>query len=531
MFRRKALWVAISLLGLVLLGTVVVLSSISYYLSIDTAAYLTEAEVGLPLDGSRWNATEHGKTERIPRILHQTWRSQTLPDKWKDISQNCRDMMPDYEYVLWTDASSREFIAEHYPWFLDTFDNYEYPIQRADAIRYFVLYHFGGVYLDLDIGCTKRLDPLLAYPVILPKTIPVGVSNDLMFAEKEHPFMLQTINNLMSWNYDWVLNYPTVMFSTGPMFLSAQYGLYTATHARTLDQPGGDVRILPKALYGKNAKPGEAPHTFFTHYYGSSWHAGDAGFIGFLGKYGKTLMWVGAVVLTLGLIRLALVGDSKRKYSLRRIGRYEIVYPRWQERSGRWYIDLGFLAVPTRSTAPSSPITLHSSSSSLDEEEVLLPLPISVRPASPSPSEMSLLNEPPSSPTSIQPVLDALARTGSAIRSAFTSPSSRERTPSRPRRRGVIAFLPLFSSQEMELSEHQRSPLPARAPRFSRVPSSSPPAPEKRRYDEDYECAGLSALDQSTSLNSRGPTRAPSPLSQPPPYGDHDEDVPVGRRS
>lgn len=42
------------------------------------------------------------------------------------------------------------------------------------------------------------------------------------------------------------------------------------------------VRILPKSLYGKNILPEDAPHSFFWHYYGSSWHAGDAGFIGFV---------------------------------------------------------------------------------------------------------------------------------------------------------------------------------------------------------------------------------------------------------
>ena len=51
---------------------------------------------------------------------------------------------------LWTDDKSRELIATEYPWFLDTFDNYSQPIQRADAIRYFVLAHFGGIYIDLD---------------------------------------------------------------------------------------------------------------------------------------------------------------------------------------------------------------------------------------------------------------------------------------------------------------------------------------------------------------------------------------------
>ncbi|KAJ3925739.1 MAG: glycosyltransferase family 32 protein [Lentinula lateritia] len=221
---RHTLFILLSVLGLFLVGTVVVLSSITYYLSIDPSAYL--------LDGNtRWNASEHGQKERIPRILHQTWRTENLPARWKGISQECRDMMPDYEYLLWTDDSSREFIAEHYPWFLDTFNGYKYAIQRADAIWYFVLHHYGSVYLDLDVGCLRPLDPLLVYPIILPKTIPVGISNDLMFAEKGHPFLAQTIHNLVTFDHNWILNYPTVMFLTRPMFLSAQYGIYTLSHA------------------------------------------------------------------------------------------------------------------------------------------------------------------------------------------------------------------------------------------------------------------------------------------------------------
>lgn len=54
---------------------------------------------------------------------------------------------------MWTDAKSREFVATEYPSFLNTFDNYSQPIQRADAIRYFVLAHFGGIYIDLDDVC------------------------------------------------------------------------------------------------------------------------------------------------------------------------------------------------------------------------------------------------------------------------------------------------------------------------------------------------------------------------------------------
>lgn len=37
------------------------------------------------------------------------------------------------------------------------------------------------------------------------------------------------------------------------------------------------VRILPPSLYGKNLDPKDCPDSFFWHYYGSSWHAGDSG--------------------------------------------------------------------------------------------------------------------------------------------------------------------------------------------------------------------------------------------------------------
>jgi len=59
-------------------------------------------------------------------------------------------------------------------------------------------------------------------------------------------------------------------------------------------------------MYGKNAKQGEAPHSFFSHFYGSRWHTDDTTFIGFLGKWGKGLMWARLVILVVVLGRLAL---------------------------------------------------------------------------------------------------------------------------------------------------------------------------------------------------------------------------------
>lgn len=96
MNSRRALNIFLSILALFLVGTVVLLSSISYYLAIDPSAYLSELEVPYSNPPTqRWNASEHDQVEQIPRIIHQTWKTETLPDKYVNVSRDCREMMPD----------------------------------------------------------------------------------------------------------------------------------------------------------------------------------------------------------------------------------------------------------------------------------------------------------------------------------------------------------------------------------------------------------------------------------------------------
>jgi mannosyltransferase OCH1-like enzyme len=92
--RRRTVHILLLLLGLFLLGTVLVLSSVSYYLSIPDLAYISEEELNSTRDPHQ-NSSQHQKSERIPRIIHQTWKSETLPEKWQPVSEGCRNMMPD----------------------------------------------------------------------------------------------------------------------------------------------------------------------------------------------------------------------------------------------------------------------------------------------------------------------------------------------------------------------------------------------------------------------------------------------------
>ena len=206
------------------------------------------------------------KPQLIPKIIHQTYKTEDIPEHWKEGRQKCLDLHPDYKYILWTDEMAYEFIKEEYPWFLDTFENYKYPIERADAIRYFILSHYGGVYIDLDDGCERKLDPLLAFPAFLRKTSPLGVSNDVMGSVPRHPFFLKALKSLKHYDKYWFIPYMTIMGSTGPLFLSVIWKQYK----RWGIPKNGTVRILQPAYYKMHN------YSFFSITKGSSWHLDDA---------------------------------------------------------------------------------------------------------------------------------------------------------------------------------------------------------------------------------------------------------------
>ncbi|KAI1920941.1 CSG1/SUR1-like protein [Ophidiomyces ophidiicola] len=219
----------------------------------------------------------------IPKIIHQTYKNESIPEIWQEAQQSCIDLHPDYEYRLWTDLKADEFIATEYPWFLETFRNYRYPIQRADAIRYFILTFYGGIYIDLDDGCNRRLDPLLGYPAWVRKTNPTGISNDIMGSVPQHPFFRRVIDSLQDYNRHWVLPYITVMYSTGPLFLSVLWKQYMAGRPSGADR----VRVIMADEYNRHS------WSFFTHHPGSSWHGKDARLIFWMGSHWMLLTIVG----------------------------------------------------------------------------------------------------------------------------------------------------------------------------------------------------------------------------------------------
>lgn len=255
-----------------LIGAHLALFAFLLYQSFDLITLLNDdsaRDLLSPLDLLPTNAS------LIPKIIHQTYKTNAIPAKWQRGQQACVDLHPDYQYILWTDHSARQFIQSHYSWFLPVWDRYPYPIERADAIRYFVLDHYGGIYIDLDDGCNRKLDPLLALRAFVRKTSPTGISNDVLGAVPGHPFFKMAIANLAAYQRNWLVPYITIMISTGPLFLSVMWRRYKRWGVPLADR----LRILLLDDYKGHAD------SFFSIAEGNSWHRQDANFIKGLGAH------------------------------------------------------------------------------------------------------------------------------------------------------------------------------------------------------------------------------------------------------
>ena len=160
----------------------------------------------------------------IPKLIHQTWKTLDVPDKWKDAVESCKNTNKDYTHIIWSDVMMENFVKKEYPDFYDIYMSYIYDIQRCDSFRYLVLYKYGGIYLDMDIVCKKKLDSLLKYDLVISNSAntPSSFTNAFYMVTPNNPFIKFCIDNLPNYvnSYYYFGKHFHIMNSTGPEFLT-----------------------------------------------------------------------------------------------------------------------------------------------------------------------------------------------------------------------------------------------------------------------------------------------------------------------
>ena len=146
----------------------------------------------------------------IPPILHQAWKTDQVPERFQPWIESWNRHNPGWTRMFWNDRALVDFVGANYPGFVDTFCGYRSGILRADAGRYLLLHHFGGVYADLDCECVAPFDPLMPEDRIVfckeppersasqakLRGLPYLIFNGTMASPPRHPFWLHLLSTL-----------------------------------------------------------------------------------------------------------------------------------------------------------------------------------------------------------------------------------------------------------------------------------------------------------------------------------------------
>lgn len=249
--------------------------------------------------------------DRVPPILHHVAMGGAGAEhhiaKWQDVRKSCIEMHPGWEVHLWTDELANAFVADHFPELREMWENYRYSIQKIDALRYMILYHYGGVILDMDLQCRRALGPLRRFDFVAPAAHPIGFSVGFMMASRRNEFVGAMVRNLNRYNRHWLgLPYATVMFSTGCHYASTIHAYQrNRTELKVLAGPPDNFKL--HSLNGPVSTP------IFNHLGSSSWHSYDAAMIVSLGKS----KWKLPVVLMVSSCVAFVIIRKRRRRGLR----------------------------------------------------------------------------------------------------------------------------------------------------------------------------------------------------------------------
>ena len=127
----------------------------------------------------------------IPRTIHYCWFGKTpLPKLAKRCIESWKKYCPDYEIICWDES---RFDVNYNQFSHDAYKAGKWAFV-SDVARLYIIYHYGGIYLDTDVELTGSLDAFLTNQAFMG-TEPDGlVATGLGFGAEKH---LQVIREML----------------------------------------------------------------------------------------------------------------------------------------------------------------------------------------------------------------------------------------------------------------------------------------------------------------------------------------------
>lgn len=197
----------------------------------------------------------------IPKVIHYCWfGGNPLPDMAKKCMASWRKFFPDYEIKEWNEQN---FDVYRVPYVAEAYCLKQYA-HVSDYARFWILYHYGGIYFDTDVEVIRPMDDILARGSFFGFECQEGTPLDNphgnmaaglgMGVDKGHPFFAKMVNyydhhHYVGWNGK----------STGNVTLQATQFL-DYDHKEVLE--GGVVSVSGLLIYPIDYF---CPYNYYTH--------------------------------------------------------------------------------------------------------------------------------------------------------------------------------------------------------------------------------------------------------------------------
>ena len=138
---------------------------------------------------------------KIPRIIYQSWYTTDLHPFVQLQIDRMMEKNPTYTHVLFTDQDMETFITENFnSQIVECYHRLNIIVAKVDFWRYLILYHYGGVYVDMDSTIIGSLDNLIHEDddaIISKENNPYFYVQWGLIFQKNHPILKHTIELLI----------------------------------------------------------------------------------------------------------------------------------------------------------------------------------------------------------------------------------------------------------------------------------------------------------------------------------------------
>jgi len=165
----------------------------------------------IPFHIDRKTSRASNSVSGVPLTIYQSWQTNNVPTKMRENIFNLLKMNPEFDYYLYSDETSLEFIKSHFEQdVVDAFNTLKPGAYKSDLWRCCILYKLGGVYLDIKYCSVVPIyDIIKENPVIYTRDldnncinlnqvkIRTGIYNAFMVSPPNNPIFKASIDEIV----------------------------------------------------------------------------------------------------------------------------------------------------------------------------------------------------------------------------------------------------------------------------------------------------------------------------------------------